>query len=695
MKLHSCALSCALALSAAPACAQEPARVVIEGARYDQRRDDTASTIVIKREELLRHGDRSLAEALARIPGVTVRAGQAGTSAIRLRGLGNGYTQVLLNGQNAPAGFAIESLSPELIERIDIVRTASAELGVQGIAGTVNIILRKSAASARRTAKIGIETERGHWSPALSADVADKGERFSYSLSGTLARTRREGFYLDLETASGAGPVTRKTQRSTFNMLDVASIAPRLNWVLDHGARLSAHGLLGAERRSEDGESRESQAVQASPVPHSVFKLVPRGGFLQWGLDWERPLASGATVQLEAGGNDTHRRSEFEFAGVPRAQRPVQLVSVRVREQGVHAGGKYRLALAGGHDLLFGWSAARSIRDQTRAGNDSGDPAVTRLDVYRGEIGRAAMFVQDDWQVNPAWSLSLGLRAEGLDTRAGEAREAPVRLRTRILSPIVQVLYKHGKSAQLRAGLTRTYKAPTLFALVPRRFVVDNNNNETNPDTQGNPGLRPEMAWGLDAGVDRYFGKDAMLGASVFVRRIDDVTVRDLERDARGWLSRQVNGGRAEASGMLIEGKLPLTLLVDVAPAVGARFSLARNHARVAGRATALDGQERASATVGLDYRTPDGMLEAGANLSYKAGSVMRWSDTVASGTGPVRTLDVSCLWNLGGGKRLRVGAVNLLQRDTSAWLRVGERSSTTLERKNTGIRLALEGVSK
>ncbi len=327
--------------------------------------------------------------------------------------------------------------------------------------------------------------------------------------------------------------------------------------------------------------------------------------------------------------------------------------------------------------------------------DDSGDPAVTRLDVYRGEIGRAAIFVQDDWQLDPAWSLSLGLRAEGMDTIAGEAREAPVRLHTRIVSPLVQVLYKHGKSVQLRAGLTRTYKAPTLFALVPRRFVVDNNNSETNPDTQGNPGLRPEMAWGLDAGVDRYFGKDAMLGASVFVRRIDDVTVRDLARDAQGWLSRQVNGGRAVASGALVEGRLPLTLLSGAAPAVGTRFSLARNHARVAGRATALDGQERASATFGLDYRTPDGLVEVGANLSYKASSTMRWSDRVASGTGPVRTLDVSCLWDMGSGKRLRLGAVNLLQRDTTAWLRAGERTSTTLERKNTAIRLALEVVSK
>lgn len=702
MNITSCAFICALVLLAGPAAAEEPAQVVIAGARHDQRRDDTASTIVVRRDELLQHGDRSLAGALARVPGITVQAGQAGTSAIRLRGLGNGYTQVLLNGVAAPAGFALESLSPELIEKIEIVRTASAELGVQAIAGTVNIILRKSAVGARSTGKLSVDAERGHLSPGASADLAGKGERFSYTVSGTLTRTRQLSSSIDHESAGEAGlPVLRETRRRELNVVDVASFTPRVNWTLDDGARMSAHALLSIHRRTADGENRETQALVPSAIPHSAFTLVPRAALLQGALEWERALASGARVQLLAGGADSHRRSEFEFAGVPRPGSPVHLVSVRLREKGAHGAGKYRAAQAGGHQVLVGWDAARSTRDQSRAGSDSagGDaanpgPPDTRHESYRGIIERAAIYLQDDWQINAAWSLSLGLRAEALDTTAGEARNAPVRLRTRFLSPLAQVLYKHGASAQLRAGLTRTYKAPSMFALIPRRYVVDNNNNETNPDTQGNPALRPEMAWGLDAGVDYYLGKDAMLGASAFVRRIEDVTVSRLDQDAQGWVARQVNGGQAVASGILLEGRLPLTLLWNGAPGVASRFSLARNFTRVDGRSTPLDGQERASATLGLDYKAPGGAVAVGASFSYKHGGVMRWSDMVASARGPVRSLDVTGVWDMGAGKRLRIGAVNLLQREETTSMRVGGRSTTVFGRKNVGLRLTLEVAS-
>ncbi|MEW7849816.1 hypothetical protein AB2N08_14035 [Massilia aurea] len=49
------------------------AQVDIKGssATYDPRRDDTATRIVVGRDELIRYGDRSLLDALKRVPGVT------------------------------------------------------------------------------------------------------------------------------------------------------------------------------------------------------------------------------------------------------------------------------------------------------------------------------------------------------------------------------------------------------------------------------------------------------------------------------------------------------------------------------------------------------------------------------------------------------------------------------------------------
>jgi len=92
-------IACA-AMVFARAYAQETPPVVQVKASADmQRREDTASRIVITREEILRHGDPSALDVMRRLPGVTVSG-----SGPRMRGLGAGYTQLLVNGERpAPA----------------------------------------------------------------------------------------------------------------------------------------------------------------------------------------------------------------------------------------------------------------------------------------------------------------------------------------------------------------------------------------------------------------------------------------------------------------------------------------------------------------------------------------------------------------------------------------------------------------
>jgi iron complex outermembrane receptor protein len=54
----------------------------------------------------------------------------------RLRGLGGGCTQILLNGEPAPPGFSMDMLAPTDIERIEVMKGPTAEFG--GVAGTIN-----------------------------------------------------------------------------------------------------------------------------------------------------------------------------------------------------------------------------------------------------------------------------------------------------------------------------------------------------------------------------------------------------------------------------------------------------------------------------------------------------------------------------------------------------------------------------
>jgi outer membrane receptor for Fe3+-dicitrate len=61
---------------------EEMQKVEIKGsaAKYDARRDDTASKTVVSAEEIQKYGDTSVNDVLKRLPGITV-GGAAGAAA--------------------------------------------------------------------------------------------------------------------------------------------------------------------------------------------------------------------------------------------------------------------------------------------------------------------------------------------------------------------------------------------------------------------------------------------------------------------------------------------------------------------------------------------------------------------------------------------------------------------------------------
>jgi outer membrane receptor for ferrienterochelin and colicins len=100
---------------------------------------------ICAREELDRIGDTNAPDVLRRLPGVNV-----GSGGPRKRGLGAGYTQILINANPAPQGFNLDQLSPSQIERIEVPRAPTAEQGTHAVAGKINIILKEAPCSCAR-----------------------------------------------------------------------------------------------------------------------------------------------------------------------------------------------------------------------------------------------------------------------------------------------------------------------------------------------------------------------------------------------------------------------------------------------------------------------------------------------------------------------------------------------------------------
>ncbi|UOD32732.1 TonB-dependent receptor [Massilia violaceinigra] len=690
MQIRPYACACALAFCL-PALAEEVLpKIEIAGARYDQRSEETAASLVVGRAELMRHGDRSLSDALKRVPGITIGDGGGRTSDIRLRGLGNGYTQVLLNGVVAPAGFSLESLAPELIERVEVVRGASAATSMQAIAGSVNIVLRTSATRRQSTIKAGLDTQHGRHAPSLSGEVSGKSDAFSYSVPVSLSYGPIPAPSREEETAPG---LRRSTRLDEINTTRLASLSPRANWKLSNGDTLGLQAFISNSRRATDAWAVETTHIGAPTLhPERAAVLNMAAMWLRTDLEWTRSLGEGARIDAKGGIHRSRRESDFEFGDMINRRRApaLNLVTSDLREGGYHLGATWTRPLGGGHVLSAGWDGAHITRSQTRVGSerDSFDEAPQLSDNrYRGVIDRFGAFAQDGWEINPAWSLSIGARWETLRTSVAEAGVAAVSQRSAIPAPVLQALYKPAPGHQLRAGLARTYKAPTMARLIPRRYTVDNNNSATNPHSEGNPALRPEKAWGLDIGYDRQVGKDGLLAASAYLRKIDDVTVTRLFQDGTEWVSTPANQGRASARGIALEAKLPLP---GFAPA-SLNGNVARNWSRidkVPGPDNRLADQSPLTASVGIDVRTA---IAFGASFTYERGARTRYAPEWSESNGGTRLLDLYVLWGAGKQTRLRLGLTDVLDRPRVSESYYGSRRTRRELMPGTALRITFE----
>jgi outer membrane receptor protein involved in Fe transport len=403
-------------------------------------------------------------------------------------------------------------------------------------------------------------------------------------------------------------------------------------------------------------------------------------------LTWTRKLAQGAKLEVKGGVNYNHRQTEAPstqyYPGDVLAL--TRLITSGSTDKGYTTTGKYSTPLIEHHALATGWDAGYSKRDENRIQRESsnvGAPAANLDQIYNADVTRLALYAQDEWTITDRWSVYFGLRWEGLETKSEGNDYAPVSNKSSVWSPLFQTLWKlpGSKSDQVRLALTRTYKAPSVNSLIPRRFA-SNNNTATSPDQTGNPLLKPELAWGLDLGFEHYMAGGGLLTASTFVRRIQDITHQQVALINGLWVSRPINDGTANTHGVELEAKLPLRSLYPTAPALEMRANLSRNWSNltsVPGPNNRLDQQTPVSGTVGMDYKLDSVPLTAGGSFSFQSGGPVRVSQNQFAYTIPKRSLDLYALWKFSPKNQLRVSVSNALHQDNYSESAYADASGT------------------
>jgi iron complex outermembrane recepter protein len=196
LRLRPVAAACVLAvLGADIAHAQATAdqTVVVTGIRraiessINTKRSSDSIVEAISSEDLGKLPDSSIAEALARLPGLTGQRGTDGrVNLISIRGLSPKFSGTLLNGREIVSsndGRAVEydQFPSELIGSGVVHKTPSAALIGQGLSGTVDLMSRRPLDTRGREVAFNARLERNSNDTQVPGVASPTGKRISAS----------------------------------------------------------------------------------------------------------------------------------------------------------------------------------------------------------------------------------------------------------------------------------------------------------------------------------------------------------------------------------------------------------------------------------------------------------------------------------------------------------------------------------
>lgn len=429
-----------------------------------------SSVSVITQQDMQRRGDRSAADALKRVPGVSLarNGGIGATSQIRIRGSEPGQVRVLIDGVsvNDPSSanneFDFASLMITDIQRIEVLRGPQSSLyGPDAMGGVINIITIKGPKNNgwRGFAEGGTFQT---FSEGLSYRGGDEG--LYYGVSGQHFKT------------DGFSRVQAGDEKDGSSIADIkANLGGK---ILDNLSVDFSGGYSDADLEFDPSPTRDGIANQDRTV---IF------GQAQATLDL---LDNRLRNTLKVGANQTER--EFD--------EPSSTSNRYSTFTGMRSQASYQA------DLKIG------ARDVVTAGvefqrDDSKTTSTNNVGVYRVNVDRTldnkAIFAQYLLGATDAWTITAAGRHDD-NEQFGTANTY------RVTTAYDVAL----TGTVLRASVGSGFKAPTLFQLYAPTF--------------GTASLEAEKSVGFDVGFDQNFlSKRLNISSTYFRNEFENLIIFD------------------------------------------------------------------------------------------------------------------------------------------------------------------------
>ncbi|MES3029005.1 MAG: TonB-dependent receptor [Pseudomonadota bacterium] len=568
-------------LLATPASADDAATPVSElivtgEIAFRNRAPDVNPVLSYDLEYFQRFEPVSVGEMLKRVPGVTFTSDVLEFDGVSMRGLPPGYTQILINGRRAPGGegdrsFFVDRIPAELVERIEIIRSPRADQPSDGMAGSLNVVLKEGATLTGGFVKAGaLINDDGKIRPSAAiayAGASASGDTTYWAGLNYQGRRnpkqkvslRYDGDFGDFDNV--------EYQSDTRDGVDISG-----NGEITHrfdGGKIRASGLIVNTKRDEDETSLtynelprgdfDEFEIQAERIKQKTYALDLDGEFdvgpgtLGLDLNWSR-YKEDTETSVDVGEEADFSDRELD-----------DYVDLDIKDTEWGAGAFYKFT-AGAADLKFGVDLLKKTRDGSEIGFDIddgvvGDPDPAPGAVYKVEEQRIDPYVRLTFEPNDMWTFDAGLRYETAK-RDVTSDLGKVSKDSDELNPSLHATYRPTDVDQFRASVARTVRRPDFDLLAP--YLAEEEPTDDD-DLRGNPGLDNETAWGLDVGYERRLGARGVVGINFFYRDIKDlielVASSEVSSSGLGRVYEPRNVGSGKTWGVELDFSTPLDVV--------------------------------------------------------------------------------------------------------------------------------------
>lgn len=167
---------------------------------------------IVSAEQIAQFPDLNAAEAMQRIPGITLQRDQGEGRYVQLRGTPPELTNFNINGEQIPSPeghvrfVGMDIISADQIETIEITKVLTPDMDADGIGGTVNIVTKKASGSdpeIRATASGGYNHLRQTGNANLQYSYGQRYGRFGFHLNSSYFRNVQGSDNMEFKYAKG------------------------------------------------------------------------------------------------------------------------------------------------------------------------------------------------------------------------------------------------------------------------------------------------------------------------------------------------------------------------------------------------------------------------------------------------------------------------------------------------------------